>query len=73
MPGREPAARTGPDGPRRPPTGRRRRRRLTTVLLGTCAALLLLLAGVGLGTVGATVIGMSELAALRQRAQAAGP
>ncbi|MCQ4195177.1 PDZ domain-containing protein [Streptomyces parvulus] len=73
MPGREPAARTGPDGPRRPHTGRRRRRRLTTVLLGTCAALLLLLAGVGLGTVGATVIGMSELAALRQRAQAAGP
>ncbi|MET8460294.1 PDZ domain-containing protein [Streptomyces parvulus] len=73
MPGREPAARTGPDGPRRPHTGRRRRRRLTTVLLGTCAALLLLLAGVGLGTVGATVIGMSELAALRQRAEAAGP
>ncbi|MFJ5276200.1 PDZ domain-containing protein [Streptomyces parvulus] len=73
MPGREPAARTGPDGPRRPHTGRRRRRRLTTVLLGTCAAVVLLLAGVGIGTVGATVIGMSELAALQQRAQAAGP
>ncbi|MFE2358095.1 PDZ domain-containing protein [Streptomyces parvulus] len=73
MPGREPAARTGPDGPRRPHTGRRRRRRLTAVLLGTCAAVVLLLAGVGIGTVGATVIGMSELAALQQRAQAAGP
>ncbi|MFF7610057.1 PDZ domain-containing protein [Streptomyces parvulus] len=73
MPGREPAARTGPDGPRRPHTGRRRRRRLATVLLGTCAAVVLLLAGVGIGTVGATVIGMSELAALQQRAQAAGP
>ncbi|MEW2450452.1 PDZ domain-containing protein [Streptomyces parvulus] len=71
MPGREPAARTGPDGPRRPDTGRRRR--LTTVLLGTCAAVVLLLAGVGIGTVGATVIGMSELAELQQRAQAAGP
>ncbi|MFB7650313.1 MULTISPECIES: PDZ domain-containing protein [unclassified Streptomyces] len=73
MPGREPAARTEPDGPRRPHAGRRRRRRLTTMLLGVFAATVLLLAGVGLGTVGATVIGMSELAALRQRPGATGP
>ncbi|MEU6451941.1 PDZ domain-containing protein [Streptomyces sp. NPDC046979] len=73
MPGREPAARTEPDGPRRPHAGRRRRRRLTTVLLGVLAATVLVLAGVGLGTVGATVIGMSELAALQQRSGAAAP
>ncbi|WP_432081660.1 PDZ domain-containing protein [Streptomyces sp. WAC 04229] len=73
MPGREPAACTEPDGPRRPHAGRRRRRRLTTVLLGVFAATVLLLAGVGLGTVGATVIGMSQLAALQQRSGAAGP
>ncbi|MER7776779.1 PDZ domain-containing protein [Streptomyces sp. NPDC096191] len=73
MPGREPAARTEPDGPRRPHTGRRRRRRLTTVLLCVFAATVLVLAGVGLGTVGATVIGMSELAALQQRSGASGP
>ncbi|MCF2130451.1 PDZ domain-containing protein [Strepomyces sp. STD 3.1] len=73
MPGREPAARTEPDGPRRPHAGRRRRRRLTTVLLGVLAATVLLLAGVGLGTVGATVIGMRELAALQQRSGAAAP
>ncbi|MFD4263529.1 PDZ domain-containing protein [Streptomyces sp. NPDC058534] len=73
MPGREPAAGTEPDGPRRPHAGRRRRRRLTTLLLGVFAATVLLLAGVGLGTVGATVIGMSELAALQQRSGAAVP
>ncbi|MGW8630795.1 PDZ domain-containing protein [Streptomyces sp. NPDC055793] len=73
MPGREPAARTEPDGFRRPHAGRRRRRRLTTVLLGVFAATVLVLAGVGLGTVGATVIGMSELAALQHRSAAAAP
>ncbi|MEU0225837.1 PDZ domain-containing protein [Streptomyces sp. NPDC006284] len=73
MPGREPRAGTAPADVRRPHTGRRRRRRLTTVLLGVCAATALLLAGVGLGTVGATVIGMSELAELRRQAGAPGP
>lgn len=43
-------------------------RRLTTLLLGLFAATVLLLSGVGLGTVGATVIGMSRLAEFRQRA-----
>ncbi|OWA12078.1 hypothetical protein B9W62_08580 [Streptomyces sp. CS113] len=73
MPGRDPGPGTEPDSVRRPHTGRRRRRRLTTVLLGVLAVAVLLLAGVGLGTVGATVIGMSKLAEMRQQAGAAGP
>ncbi|ANB09242.1 hypothetical protein SAM40697_5286 [Streptomyces ambofaciens] len=73
MPGREPRAGAAPADVRRPHTGRRRRRRFTTVLLGVCAATALLLAGVGLGTVGATVIGMSELAEMRRQAGALGP
>jgi membrane-associated protease RseP (regulator of RpoE activity) len=72
MPGQEPGAGTAPDGVRRPHAGSRRRRRLTTVLLGVLAAAVLLLAGVGLGTMGATVIGMSRLAELQQRAGASG-
>ncbi|MFC8087946.1 PDZ domain-containing protein [Streptomyces sp. NPDC057340] len=77
MPGRDPGpgteSHTESDGARRPYPGRRRRRRLTTVLLGVLAAAVLLLAGVGLGTVGATVIGMSKLAEMQQQAGAAGP
>ncbi|MFH8439921.1 PDZ domain-containing protein [Streptomyces sp. NPDC018026] len=73
MPGRDPGPGTEPDGARHPHPGRRRRRRLTTLLLGVLAAAVLLLAGVGLGTVGATVIGMSKLAELQQRAAAQGP
>ncbi|WP_267716157.1 PDZ domain-containing protein [Streptomyces sp. CoH17] len=72
MPGRDPGPGTDPDtGPR--PCGRRRRRRFVTVLLGVLAAAVLVLAGVGLGTVGATVIGMSKLADLQQQAGAPGP
>ncbi|MFE0369968.1 PDZ domain-containing protein [Streptomyces tendae] len=73
MPGRDPGPGTEPDGAPRPHTGRRRRRRLTTVLLGVLAVTVLLLAGVGLGTVGATVIGMSKLAEMQQQAGAMGP
>ncbi|WP_406719694.1 PDZ domain-containing protein [Streptomyces anthocyanicus] len=73
MPGRDPGPGTEPDGARHPHTGRRRRRRLTNLLLGVLAAAVLLLTGVGLGTVGATVIGMSKLAELQQRAEAQGP
>ncbi|MET9352520.1 PDZ domain-containing protein [Streptomyces sp. NPDC006617] len=72
MPGRDPGPGTEPDGARRPQAGRRRRRRLTTLLLGVLAAAVLLLAGVGLGTVGATVIGMSKLAEVQQKAAATG-
>ncbi|MFI2415379.1 PDZ domain-containing protein [Streptomyces sp. NPDC018947] len=73
MPGQDSGAPRppGPAGP--PPVPRGRRRRLTTVLCGLLAATLLLLAGVGLGTVGATVIGMSRLAELQQRAGASAP
>ncbi|MFB7089234.1 PDZ domain-containing protein [Streptomyces sp. NPDC056296] len=75
MPGQETGAGTvsDPDGVRRPHAGRRRRRRLTTLLLGVFAATVLLLAGVGLGTMGATVIGMSKLAELQRQAGAPGP
>ncbi|MBZ6226566.1 PDZ domain-containing protein [Streptomyces olivaceus] len=65
MPGREPGTGTEPAAARRPRPGPRRRR-LTTVLLGVLAALVLLLAGVGLGTVGATVVGMSRLAEMQR-------
>ncbi|MFI1326690.1 MULTISPECIES: PDZ domain-containing protein [Streptomyces] len=72
MPGRDPGPGPACEDDRRPPGGHRRRRRLTTLLLGLLAATALLLAGVGLGTVGATVIGMSRLAELRQQAGAPG-
>ena len=71
MPGREPG--TGTEPGTVPHPGRRRRRRLTTVLLGVLAALVLLLAGVGLGTVGATVTGMSRLAEMQHQPAAQGP
>ncbi|MFG3130941.1 PDZ domain-containing protein [Streptomyces tendae] len=73
MPGRDPGPGTEPDSVPRPHTGRRRRRRLTTLLLGVLAVTVLLLAGVGLGTVGATVIGMSKLAEMQQQTGAMGP
>ncbi|WP_432156294.1 PDZ domain-containing protein [Streptomyces sp. bgisy153] len=62
-----------PGGPaRRPHAARRRGRRLLTLLFGLLAGAVLVLAGVGLGTVGATVIGMSKLAELQREAAAQG-
>ncbi|MCX3062748.1 PDZ domain-containing protein [Streptomyces beihaiensis] len=72
----------GPGGPagsapargparRRPHAARRRGKRLVSTVLGVGCALVLVLAGVGLGTVGATVIGMSRLAALQKARQQA--
>ncbi|MET9498079.1 PDZ domain-containing protein [Streptomyces sp. NPDC006552] len=55
---------------RRPHAARRRGRRLLGLVSGLACALVLVLAGVGLGTVGATVIGMSKLAELRQQTAA---
>jgi membrane-associated protease RseP (regulator of RpoE activity) len=72
MPGRDPGPGTAPDTTRHPHAGCRRRRRLTTLLLGVLAAAVLILAGAGLGTVGATVVGMSKLAELQQQAGAPG-
>ncbi|MGY1496587.1 PDZ domain-containing protein [Streptomyces sp. QTS52] len=68
MPGQEPAGGTTSRPARRPHAARRRGRRVTTLLLGLFIATVLVLAGVGLGTLGATVIGMSKLADLRREA-----
>ncbi|MFF0188737.1 PDZ domain-containing protein [Streptomyces sp. NPDC005244] len=73
MPGQEPG--TGerhPGGARRPHAAKRRGRRLVTLLFSLFVGVVLVLSGVGLGTVGATVIGMSKLAALQKQAGAAG-
>ena len=74
MPGaprREPGAERGSGSGRRPHAARRRGKRLVTLLLGLLFGAVLVLSGVGLGTVGATVIGMSKLAEMQQRAGAA--
>ncbi|WP_028800732.1 PDZ domain-containing protein [Streptomyces sp. 142MFCol3.1] len=74
MPGQEPGAGRPSGGGRRPHAARRRGRRLMTLLFSLFVGVVLVLSGVGLGTVGATVIGMSKLAALQQKAGgAAGP
>ncbi|MBG0851686.1 PDZ domain-containing protein [Streptomyces spinoverrucosus] len=72
MPGQEPGD-TGSDPVRRPHAARRRGRRLTTLLLGLLVGVVLVLSGVGLGTVAATVIGMSNLAELQSRPGRPGP
>ncbi|MFJ5268700.1 PDZ domain-containing protein [Streptomyces sp. NPDC088358] len=69
MPGQEPGgdARPAP-AVRRPHAVRRRGRRLMSLLFGLFVGTVLVLSGVGLGTVGATVIGMSRLADLQKQA-----
>ncbi|MFF7527881.1 PDZ domain-containing protein [Streptomyces bobili] len=72
MPGQEPGQEPGggppSDGrPRHPHAARRRGRRLTTLLSGMLVGTVLVLSGVGLGTVGATVIGASKLAELQRQ------
>ncbi|MGW6903453.1 PDZ domain-containing protein [Streptomyces sp. NPDC054940] len=60
-------AETGP-GARRPHAAPRRRgRRCATLLCALLVGLVLVLSGVGLGTMGATVIGMSRLAELQRQ------
>ncbi|AKJ09966.1 membrane protein [Streptomyces incarnatus] len=66
MPGQDPGGTPGPS--RRPHAAPRRGRRLRTLLFAVCTGILLVLAGVGIGTVGATVIGMSRLAELQRQA-----
>ncbi|MEV5952379.1 PDZ domain-containing protein [Streptomyces sp. NPDC051987] len=70
IPGQDRGDGDGPlsDPARRPHAARRRGSRVRTLLSGTLVGTVLLLSGVGLGTVGATVIGMSRLAELRQQA-----
>ncbi|MET9404448.1 PDZ domain-containing protein [Streptomyces sp. NPDC002935] len=61
-----------PGATRRPHAARRRGRRLITLLFSLFVGSVLVLSGVGLGTVGATVIGMSRLTDLRKQTAAAG-
>uniref|UniRef100_A0AAU1ZVB3 PDZ domain-containing protein n=1 Tax=Streptomyces sp. NBC_00093 TaxID=2975649 RepID=A0AAU1ZVB3_9ACTN len=68
MPGQEPAGGTTTRPARRPHAAPRRGRRLTTLLFGLFVGTVLVLAGIGLGTLGATVIGMSKLADLQRQA-----
>ncbi|MFI6621627.1 PDZ domain-containing protein [Streptomyces sp. NPDC050528] len=68
MPGQEPGDGIKPGGPRRPHAARRRGRRLVTLLFSLFVGTVLVLSGVGLGTVGATVIGMSKLAEMQRQA-----
>ncbi|MET9446670.1 PDZ domain-containing protein [Streptomyces cinerochromogenes] len=78
MPGQDrrddgPAGTTGTGPAHRPHAAPRRGRRLRTVLLGVCAGTALVLSGVGIGTVGATVIGMGRLAELQRQAARPAP
>ncbi|WP_333775507.1 PDZ domain-containing protein [Streptomyces sp. IBSBF 3136] len=65
MPGGERAGSGAFEAPRHPHAAPRRGRRIRTLLLGLVTGTALVLTGVGLGTVGATVIGASRLAELR--------
>ena len=67
IPGQERGDSPPADPARRPHAARRRGRRIRTLLFGVFAGTVLVLSGVGIGTVGATVIGMSRLAELRQQ------
>ncbi|MFD7000222.1 PDZ domain-containing protein [Streptomyces mirabilis] len=72
MPGQDPGGdRSSTGTTKRPHAARRRGRRMMSLLFGLLVATVLVLSGVGLGTVGATVIGMSRLADLQKRAGAA--
>ncbi|MFE0101945.1 PDZ domain-containing protein [Streptomyces sp. NPDC059009] len=62
-----------PPSGRRPHAARRRGRRLLTLGFGLLFATVLVLSGVGLGTVGATVIGMSKLADMQKQQGAQQP
>ncbi|MFJ4521255.1 PDZ domain-containing protein [Streptomyces sp. NPDC088810] len=68
MPGQDRREDGTPGPARRPHAAPRRGRRLRTLLFGLCAGMVLMLSGVGIGTVGATVIGMSRLAELQRKA-----
>ncbi|MCX4978982.1 PDZ domain-containing protein [Streptomyces sp. NBC_00620] len=72
MPGQEPGGGRPSGAARRPHAARRRGKRLMTLLFGLFVGTVLVLSGVGLGTVGATVIGMSKLADLQKQAAGAG-
>ncbi|MEU6672846.1 PDZ domain-containing protein [Streptomyces sp. NPDC046925] len=66
--GRTPGTGRAPGPGHRPHAARRRGRRLVTLLCGLLFSVVLVLSGVGLGTVSATVIGMSKLADMQKQA-----
>jgi membrane-associated protease RseP (regulator of RpoE activity) len=68
MPGQERRDSGTTGAARRPHAARRRGRRIRALLLCLIIGTALVLCGVGLGTVGATVIGMSKLAELQRQA-----
>ncbi|MEY2244453.1 PDZ domain-containing protein [Streptomyces sp. BF23-18] len=78
MPGGDPSGGPRPSrgtrrpGARGPDASRHRGRRLATLLTGVFAGVVLVLSGVGLGAMGATVLGVSGLADLQKRAGASG-
>ncbi|MFI6333590.1 PDZ domain-containing protein [Streptomyces sp. NPDC050535] len=73
MPGQEPGGGRPGAGTRRPHAARRRGKKLMTLLFGLFVGTVLVLSGVGLGTLGATVIGMSKLADLQKQTAGAAP
>ncbi|MFF8726049.1 PDZ domain-containing protein [Streptomyces sp. NPDC015171] len=73
MPGQDRRTEDTPGPARRPHAARRRGRRLRTLVFGVCAGTVLVLSGVGIGTVGASVIGMSRLAELQGQAPPSAP
>ncbi|MFJ4784855.1 PDZ domain-containing protein [Streptomyces sp. NPDC088794] len=73
MPGQEPGGGAPTDPARRPHAARRRGRRVRALLFALFVGTVLVLSGVGLGTVGATVIGMSKLADMQREAAQQGP
>jgi membrane-associated protease RseP (regulator of RpoE activity) len=73
MPGQEPGGAARPRPARHPHAAPRRGRKLRTLLLALFVGTVLVLSGVGLGTMGATVIGMSKLAEMRRQAEQAPP
>ncbi|MER5540947.1 PDZ domain-containing protein [Streptomyces sp. NPDC001118] len=73
MPGQDRREADTPGPAHRPHAAPRRGRRLRTVLFGLVTGTVLVLSGVGIGTVGATVISMSRLAELQRQASSAAP
>ncbi|MFG2966459.1 MULTISPECIES: PDZ domain-containing protein [unclassified Streptomyces] len=67
IPGQERGEDPPPDPAHRPHAARRRGRRIRTLLFGLFAGTVLVLSGVGIGTVGATVIGLSRVAELQRQ------
>ncbi|WP_405883354.1 PDZ domain-containing protein [Streptomyces sp. NBC_01136] len=71
MPGQDPGGGHPSDSTRGPLAARRRGKQLLSLLFGFVVGMVLVLSGVGLGTVGATVIGLSKLADLQKQVGAA--